>query len=127
MHPRIYQEFERIFESRQIHGSVLEVGAVPSDESLLCMKALDRATEKIGINLDEASEYKGFKILQGNANSMGCFPNDRFDVVVCNAVLEHDKYFWKSLSEMKRVAKPGALIVIGVPGYGKMRMEKIKG
>jgi ubiquinone/menaquinone biosynthesis C-methylase UbiE len=58
---------------------------------------------------------------------MDCFPDNRFDVVLCNAVLEHDKYFWKTLSEIKRVTKPGGLIVIGVPGYAKLRAEKVKG
>jgi SAM-dependent methyltransferase len=49
---------------------------------------------------------------------MGCFEAGRFDVVLCNSVLEHDGKFWLSLAEMRRVAKPGALLVIGVPGYG---------
>jgi SAM-dependent methyltransferase len=124
MHPRVYQEFERICAGRSILGSVLEVGAVPSDQTLLCMKSLEQASEKIGIDLDGPHEYKGIKILKGNANAMDCFPNERFDTVVCNATLEHDKYFWKTLAEIKRVAKPGALVVIGVPGYAKFGVEK---
>jgi SAM-dependent methyltransferase len=126
MHRRIYQEFEQICTERGVRGSVLEVGAVPLDESLLCMKALSGAAEKVGIDLDGPHEYKDFKIVKGNGNSMDCFPNDRFDTVVCNATLEHDKYFWKTLAEIKRVARPGALIVIGVPGFDKLRAEKIK-
>ena len=39
------------------------------------------------------------------------------DMVLCNATLEHDRYFWRSLAEMKRVLRPGGLLVIGVPGY----------
>jgi SAM-dependent methyltransferase len=124
MHPRIYQEFERICADRSIRGSVLEVGAVPSDQSLLCMKSLEQASEKIGIDLDGPHEYKGIKIVKGNANAMDCFPDKRFDTVICNATLEHDKYFWKTLAEIKRVAKPGALVVIGVPGFAKFRAEK---
>src|SRR5688500_14298075 len=100
MHRRILQEFERICSERGIRGSVLEVGAVPSDESLLCMKSLEHATEKIGIDLNSPSEYKDFKIVQGNANAME-FDDNRFDAVVCNAVLEHDKYFWKTVQEVK--------------------------
>lgn len=125
MHPRIYQEFENIFAPRQVRGSVLEIGAMPSDLSLLAMKSLSQASEKIGLDLCEASEYKDFKILQGNSNSMDCFPNDKFDLVLCASVLEHDKYFWKTLAEIRRVTKPGGIIAIGVPGYGKTRIEKI--
>ena len=88
------------------------------------MKSLEQASEKIGIDLDGPHEFKGIKIEKGNANAMDCFPNERFDTVLCNATLEHDKYFWKTLAEIKRVAKPGALVVIGVPGYARFRAEK---
>ena len=40
-----------------------------------------------------------------------------FDAVVCNAMLEHDKHFWKTIEEIHRVSRPGAIIAIGVPGY----------
>jgi len=90
------------------------------------MKSLANATEKIGLNLDGPHEFKDFKILKGNANFMECFENNRFDAVLCNATLEHDKYFWKTIGEIKRVTKPGGLIVIGTPGYAKLKQEKFK-
>jgi ubiquinone/menaquinone biosynthesis C-methylase UbiE len=127
MHSRIYQEFERICTERPIRGSVLEVGATATDESLLDMKSLQQASERIGIDLTGPHVAKGYKILKGNSNSMDCFQDNQFDAVLCHAVLEHDKYFWKTVSEIKRVAKPGGLIVIGVPGYSKVSGEKIKG
>jgi len=126
MHPRIYREFETICSERRINGSVLEVGAVPSSTSLLCMKALEGATEKTGINLSGPAEFGGFRIIGGNANCMACFEADRFDAVLCNAVLEHDKYFWKTIAEIKRVTRPGGTIVIGTPGYRYLRPERAK-
>ncbi len=126
MHPRVFQEFERICAENEVSGSVLEVGAVPSNDSLLCMKALGNATEKIGLNLMESGRYMDFNIVKGNANHMASFENDRFDATLCNSVLEHDKFFWKTLSEMKRVTKPGGLIVIGTPGYSALKAEKLK-
>ena len=126
MHRRIYQEFEKICSKRNIDGSVLEVGAIPSRMSLLCMKSLESATEKVGINLDGPHEFKDFKIHKGNANLMDCFEGERFDVVLCNALLEHDKFFWKTIGEIKRVTKPGGLIVIGTPGYKYFKVEKAK-
>jgi len=122
MHSTVYKEFERIVSARRVGGSVLEVGALPAENTLLCMHSL-RATEKIGINLDGPYDYNGFKILKGDANHMGCFENDRFDIVLCNALLEHDKYFWKTVEEIKRVTKPGGLVVIGTPGYAYLRGE----
>lgn len=126
MHRRVYQEFERICSERHISGSVLEIGAIPTNMSLLCMKSLENASEKVGINLDGPLEFKDFKIHKGNSNSMEFFEDDRFDLVLCNAVLEHDKHFWKTIAEIKRVAKPGGLIIIGVPGYKYFAAENIK-
>src|SRR5712692_8128073 len=120
MHPRTYEEFERICSSRKAGGRVLEIGAVPASNSLLCMNSIRNATEKIGINLDGPHAYRDFTILNGNSNQMQCFDDGRFDVVLCNAVLEHDKFFWKTLAEMRRVTKPGGLVVIGTPGYTQL-------
>ena len=126
MLPRVYSEFERICTRRHVGGAVLEVGAVPSDASLLCMKSLRNATEKVGLNLEGPAEYRDFKILRGNTNRMDCFADSRFDAVLCNATLEHDPYFWKSVAEMKRVTKPGGLIVIGTLGYVWFPLERFK-
>jgi ubiquinone/menaquinone biosynthesis C-methylase UbiE len=90
------------------------------------MKVLRDAKEKIGINLDGPYSYRDFEILQGNANCMDFFEDNRFDTVLCNAVLEHDKFFWKSLAEMRRVTKPGGLIVIGTPGYTRLPFGILK-
>src|SRR5262249_2253713 len=79
-----------------------------------------------GINLDGPYEFSDFKILKGNANSMDCFEDEKFDVVLCNATLEHDKFFWKTVAEIRRVTKPGGLVVLGVPGYKYYRVENVK-
>ena len=116
MHPRIYQEFEHICSSRNITGAVLEVGAMPTDACLLNMKSLASATEKIGVDLEGPSEYKDFKILKANANCLNCFKPDRVSTpFFAIRSQEHDKFFWKTVSEIKRVTKPGGWIVIGVP------------
>jgi SAM-dependent methyltransferase len=126
MHPRVYREYERICSERQIIGSVLEIGAVPSEESLLCMNSLKNASAKIGINLDGPHTFKDISILKGNSNSMEMMRSDNFDAVLCNATLEHDPFFWKTVAEIKRVTRPGGLIVIGAPGYKRYSAEKLK-
>ena len=118
MLPSVYREFERICTRRGATGaSVLEIGAVPSPVSLLCSPVLNGAREKLGVNLEGPLRYRDFAIAKGNSNHLDFIENDRFDLVLCNAVLEHDKFFWKTVAEMKRVAKPGALIAVGAPGY----------
>ncbi len=126
MLPRVYQEFEKICAERSVEGSVLEIGAVPSTNTLLCMKSLERATEKVGINLKGPEKFRDFTIHRGNGNSLDLFENEKFNVVLCNAVLEHDKFFWKTIGEIKRVTKPGGLIIIGTPGYKYFKLEKTK-
>jgi SAM-dependent methyltransferase len=120
----VFAEFERICKTRGAGGDVLEVGAVPAADTLLCLTALDGATSKVGINLDAPYRYIDFEILRADANALSCFPDESFDTVLCNAVLEHDKYFWKSVSEMHRVLRPGGLIAIGVPGFTTISLER---
>lgn len=124
MHPFVFAEFERICSARKAGEKILEIGAIPSDFSLLNMKSLQQAKEKIGINLDGPYTYKDFHIVQGNANSMTCFEDNKFDTVLCNATLEHDKFFWKTIAEIKRVTQKGGLVVISVPGFMEYSMEK---
>ena len=118
LNPKIFREFEHICATNKRDcASVLEVGAVPRDDTLLNLPCLVGVNEKFGLNLIDPTTYKDFQILQGNANSMDCFEDCRFDMVLCNAVLEHDKYFWKTTAEINRVTKPSGLIVIGIPAY----------
>lgn len=103
---------------------MLEVGAVPAEDTLLCLPALERATTKTGINLDGPHRFRDFDILRADANRMSCFSDDSFDTVLCNSVLEHDKHFWLSVGEMHRVTRPGGLIAIGVPGFATLTLER---
>jgi SAM-dependent methyltransferase len=123
MNPAIYQAFEEICGRQSIRGPVLEVGAVPGPDSLLRMTCLRDVPEKIGINLEGGSEEAGYEIIQGNANQMSSFEDGRFGVVLCNATLEHDRCFWKTIAEIHRVTASGGLVVIGVPGFRGMGVK----
>ena len=117
MHPKVFASFDEICRVHGKAGTVLEVGAVARANTLLMLPSLATAEERIGVSLEPEAQIDGCVILQRNANDLTCFESNRFDVVLCNSVLEHDPAFWLSLAEMRRVAKPGALIAIGVPGY----------
>jgi SAM-dependent methyltransferase len=124
MHPAVFQTFEAICQAHGVHGDVLEIGATPDDSTLLNLPALAAAREKIGINKAGASRHRDFSILEADANAMACFSDQRFDAVLCNAMLEHDPFFWRTLAEIRRVARPGSLVAIGVPGYRRLPFEK---
>jgi SAM-dependent methyltransferase len=117
MHAAVFSTFNAICWAQAASGAVLEVGAVPSPDTLLMLPALAAARERVGVNLEQPSEIGGCPILQADAHNLSCFETGHFDVVLCNSVLEHDATFWLSLAEIRRVAKPGGLVVIGVPGY----------
>lgn len=103
----------------------MEVGAIPSHDALLASKFLNSVHEKIGINLAEPSEFKDFQIIKGNANRMDVFDNETFDCILCNSILEHDKYFWKTISEIRRILKKGGLLIIGTPSYTNFKFQKL--
>jgi len=120
MSPEVYRTFERIFSMHPVKGPILEVGWVSGPDNLLSLESLREASPKIGINLDSAVETPEYRIIQGNANDMHMFEDGYFSAVMCNSTLEHDPYFWKTISEIFRVTNSGGLIVIGVPGYAEM-------
>ena len=123
MHPAVFNVFEEICGVRKIRGPVLEIGATPDDSTLLNLPALAGASEKIGVNKAGGSQFRDFTILEADANNLACFADARFDAVLCNAVLEHDPFFWRTLSEIRRVLRAGGLMVIGTPGYSRLPFE----
>jgi hypothetical protein len=50
MHPTVYNEFREILSALKVKGRILEVGAVPSANSLLAMDILQGA-ECVGLNI----------------------------------------------------------------------------
>jgi SAM-dependent methyltransferase len=126
VHPAVFEAFDRLCRRRAAPcGTVLEIGAVPAPDTLHCLPALRAADEKIGINLNGPHRFADCEIVRGDAHALP-FAAARFDVVLCNAVLEHDAAFWRSLREMRRVARPGALIAIGVPAFAPTRRRGVR-
>jgi SAM-dependent methyltransferase len=116
MHPVVFKCFEALIERAFNGTSALEVGALPNSDSLLSMNCL-RGARKVGVNLVETGTFEDFQVIKCNANDMSIFSDGSFDLVMSNATLEHDRYFWKSLAEMKRVCSKDGIIIIGVPGF----------
>lgn len=114
MHPKIFREFDKMVRKYNVRGKVLEIGAIPNENTLLMLPSL-AGTDRIGLNL-EGGAVGNIEIIKANANQMP-FPDNHFNCVLCNATLEHDMYFWKTCDEMKRVTKDKGLIILGVPGF----------
>ena len=128
MHWKVREEFERICRARAAGGDVLEIGAMDSESTLLRLPALRGARSRVGVNLDaRQTACKDSPIIQADANRLTCFADASFDTVLSNAVHEHDRFFWRSLAEIRRVTRPGGLIVISVPGFTKLPGEAFLG
>ena len=119
MSPKVKQRFHQVIRNSGIRPQrALEVGGLMGEDSLLRFPELAGA-ERYCLNLVELPSDAEVKAVTGNANHMDVFDKDSFDLVVCCSTLEHDKRFWLSVAEMKRVLRPSGLLVIGVPGYVK--------
>ena len=119
MSPKVKQRFHDIIRRSGIRPErALEVGGLMGEDSLLRFPELAGA-ERYCLNLVELPSDGEVTAVKGDANDMSIFKDDAFDLVVCCSTLEHDKRFWLSVAEMKRVLRPGGLLVIGVPGYVK--------
>jgi SAM-dependent methyltransferase len=117
--PKVKRRFHQIIRRSGIKPErVLEVGGVMGEGSLLRFPELAGA-ERVCLNLVEMPSDQEITAVTGNANDMSDFKRDSFDLVLCCSTLEHDKRFWLSVGEMKRVLRPGGLLVVGVPGYVK--------
>ena len=118
MDQRIKDRFREIIRERAPRPQrVLEVGGLLGQKGLLNLPEL-RDSERHLLNLVINSESEEINLHVGNSNDMQqIFADDSFDLVMSNAVLEHDLHFWKSVAEMRRVLKPGGLMLIGVPGF----------
>jgi SAM-dependent methyltransferase len=114
MHPTVKKKICEICVGRNF-DSVLEIGATEVSTLLLEPPFTD-ATRRVGVDL-KSWEHPELEMYATNAHDMDTLDSDTFDCVLCNAVLEHDSEFWKVLSEIRRVAATGALVVVGVPGY----------
>jgi SAM-dependent methyltransferase len=118
VHPKIMRRYHRIIRGTGVLPErALEVGGLMGEKSLLRFPELAGA-ERYCLNLYKMPSEDGITAVKGNANDMrGVFRDNWFDLIVCSATLEHDKRFWLSVQEMRRVLKPGGLLIISVPGY----------
>jgi SAM-dependent methyltransferase len=58
-----------------------------------------------------------WRMFQGDIQEGTSFESGRFDIVICEQVLEHVSNPVAALDEIARVLKPGGLLVLGVPVF----------
>lgn len=123
------QDFLELMARRwglQQYTSLLDVGCGQFHWSRLLAPFMD-APSVVGLDNDakwsttDIGTYKKFfsnaarlELIAGNAEDLP-FPDNSFDVVTCQTLLIHLKNPAKALSEMRRVVKPGGIVICAEP------------
>lgn len=93
---------------------VLELGADADTATHLAARFGDGFVA-VDLAPDDAARAAGVRT--GDANRMPEFAEGSFDAVITTSMFEHDRHFWRSLEEIRRVLAPGGRLYVEVPGY----------
>lgn len=121
MSPDVFACFDEIvaehFADRRPRAA-LQIGA--GNRTLLSIPHF-REARRVALNMlpftSPSAELQGCELVVGNSNDLSSFPDAEFDCVMSCSVLEHDKFFWRSVAEVRRILAPRGLFVVGVPIY----------
>jgi len=117
---RTHKAVLRLLRTARGAGSLLDVGCGSGAKAVEYAALLGIPSERVsgiepqGNYADQAD--KKFRTYRVDIET-GPFPvpDESFDLVVCNQVLEHLKNIFRPLGEMDRVVKTGGFLLIGVP------------
>jgi SAM-dependent methyltransferase len=102
-------------------GRYLSIGDSIGSEAILNVPYIRENKDRVkasGINIQrEACGYwEHMRIYECNAHHIN-IGDCTEDVVLCCMMLEHDPEFWRTLSEVRRVLKPGGIFLLTVPTF----------
>lgn len=117
MSSKVFAAFKSIL--KDIHkdrkpNAVLEISAYRW--TLLSLQIFVQS-RRVALNLDFnviSSELAECEMIIGNSNHLA-FRDNEFDCILTCSTFEHDKYFWRSIGEIKQVLAVGGLFIVGVP------------
>jgi len=104
-------------------GRGLDVGCAYG----LLLQRFPESYEKFGIDVSEHAVQEardrnpGADIQQHSAEDDFPFPDNYFDTVICNDVLEHLENPAKALESIKRVVKKGGFVYLNIPNLNWFR------
>jgi SAM-dependent methyltransferase len=120
---RLVREFQTLAATHNVRGPYLEVGVGPLENAILLSEYF-KGEERHAIGPGESATRDGVDFHRGDPNDMrGLFRDGRFSTVLWNDALAHDRYFWRSLEEIKRVLAPGGVLIVAVADFSKSATE----
>lgn len=101
---------QSVKDKHSIKGNVLDVGSLDVNG---CLRPIFEDSNYIGLDMRAGDNVD----VVANAHNISSEDNF-FDCVCCVEMLEHDEDFFRSITEMKRVLKPGGWLIIATPSIG---------
>jgi len=116
---RIARECATLVQTFGAVGPFLEIGGEgPQHAVLLHPEFASQEREFIGRRTGRASG--GMRILVADPNDMReHYADGRFGTVMWINAFQHDKQFWRTLDEIKRVLMPGGTLIVVAPGFSR--------
>lgn len=118
--------FDRV-ETIKPHGRLLDVGCAIGTELAV---ARDRGWHVTGVELSESSvriaRNAGFDVHQVQLAGIG-FPNQSFDLITMNHVLEHVAHTSAFMRETRRILSDKGLLFISLPNVGAWKFYLRRG
>lgn len=112
MHESSFKKMEELLKTFIAPGKkVLDVGATNT------MWNYGEAVKANG-NVYKTLDWGIGADFQVNSYNWDHIPKEEFDVVISGQSLEHDKFFWKTLENIKSILPSGGIAIIILPSCG---------
>ena len=112
---RVASEFARFVVKQETSGPYLQIGVGVPDQCALVRLAGER--HALGQGLEPGSSAEGIVCHVGGPADLGQFADGQFETVLWNDALAHDRAFWRTLDELRRILAPGGTLILSVPGF----------
>jgi len=122
---RIQLDFSRLLGPIAKADSLLDVGCADGAKTAQYAASLQVPAENVhGMDVFDKYVEAAGKRLRAVKLDLELepfpFPDEKFEVVLCNQILEHLKNIFLPLSEMERVLKTGGYLALGIPNLAAL-------
>ena len=104
-------------------GLHLDVGTGRGDGTLVMARRKRTVAVEYGRRSLRLAAAKGLTVVQGSACALP-FADAAFDSITCLDVIEHIPDAGRALKEMRRVLKPGGVLVVQTPSHETVRLKR---